>query len=104
MKIIKIGIKGAIIGGLVGFVYIFSLTLFQMTNFGREFLTGILGLFYKPITSFTNFWCNNFIFPKNVGGQYNCNIFTPEIILIIILIMIGFLIGIITSKKQAQNL
>ena len=101
---IRNGIKGAFIGGLVGFVYIFSIHLFIMTNSGRGFLSGTLGLIYKPITSFTNFWCNTFVFPKSVGGQYNCNILTPEIIFIIILVIIGFLIGILTSKKQTPNL
>ncbi len=92
-------LKGAIIGGVVGFVYNLSLFFLSITNSGREFLTGMLGLFFKPITIFINFWCNTFVFPKSVGGQFNCNILTPELIFILLLIIIGAIIGFMIAKK-----
>ena len=101
MKKMINGIKGAVIGGLVGFIYVFSSFFLQITNSGREFLSGILSLIYIPISSFVNFWCNTFVFSKSVGSQYNCNILNPELIFILILIISGFLIGILTSKRRA---
>lgn len=51
---------------------------------------------------FINFWCDNFIFPFQLGDNKTCDIIAPLVILTIVLIVVGGLAGYILGKIRSK--